>query len=256
VQYTKAIWGDAGRTAHYVAVHHIIELRKEALAYVAKQLQGKQAVSEYDVQQKLQRGMTMRGLVGTAPVVAAGVNTADPYYIPTAAKTAQIQRGDLIVISLAAKVDKPEGIYAAQTWVAVADNGVPEQMKRAFATAANARDQAIALIMDRTKKSRPVTGADVDLATRTFLKKAGVGDKVLHRTGHSIDNDLQGSGADLDDFEVRDTRILTPGTGFTVGPGLYFAGQFGVRTEVSVYFSPNGPEVTTPAQDDVEALLR
>jgi Xaa-Pro aminopeptidase len=78
----------------------------------------------------------------------------------------------------------------------------------------------------------------------------------MHRTGHSIDNDLQGGGADLDDFEVKDTRILTPGTGFTVGPGLYFPGQFGVRSEVSVYLSPNGPEVTTPAQDDVEALLR
>ena len=62
--------------------------------------------------------------------------------------------------------------------------------------------------------------------------------------------------ADLDDFEVKDTRILTPGTGFTVGPGLYFAGQFGVRTEVSVYLAPSGPEITTPAQDDVEPLLK
>ena len=77
----------------------------------------------------------------------------------------------------------------------------------------------------------------------------------MHRTGHSIDNDLQGGGADLDDFEVKDTRILTPGTGFTVGPGLYFAGEFGVRTEVSVYLVAEWPEVTTPAQDDVEALL-
>ena len=58
---------------------------------------------------------------------------------------------------------------------------------------------------------------------------------------------------DLDDFEVRDSRILTPGTGVTVGPGLYFPGQFGVRTEISVYLSPGGPEITTPAQEEVEA---
>ena len=77
--------------------------------------------------------------------------------------------------------------------------------------------------------------------TRAFIKKAGFADQVMHRTGHSIDNDLQGGGADLDDFEVKDTRILTPGTGFTVGPGLYFAGQFGVRTEVSVYLAPAAP---------------
>jgi Xaa-Pro aminopeptidase len=106
------------------------------------------------------------------------------------------------------------------------------------------------------RKHRVVTGAEVDQATRAFMKKSGVASQVMHRTGHSMDNDLQGGGADLDDFEVKDTRIMTAGTGFTVGPGLYYPGQFGVRTEVSVYLSPNGPEVTTPAQDDVEALLK
>jgi Xaa-Pro aminopeptidase len=256
VQFTKAIWGDAGRTAHYVAVHHVIELRKEALAYVAKQLASGGTVTEYDVQQRVVHGMAMRGLVGPPPVVAAGVNTADPYYVPSADKSAAIKRGDLIVISLAAKLDKPEGIYAAQTWCAIADATVPEPIAKAFETTSLARDQAMALIGDRARKHRAVTGAEVDNATRGFLKKAGFADRVMHRTGHSIDNDLQGGGADLDDFEVKDSRILTPGTGFTIGPGLYFPGQFGVRAEVSVYLAPQGPEITTPAQDEVEALLK
>ncbi|HEY5923425.1 MAG TPA: M24 family metallopeptidase [Kofleriaceae bacterium] len=256
VQYTKAIWGDAGRTAHYVAVHHVVELRKEALAFVAKRLRAREPVSEYDVQQRLQHNMTMRGLAGPPPVVAAGVNSADPYYVPTAAKTSLIKPGDVIVIGIAAKVDKPDGIYAAQTWVAVADKAVSEQVAKAFEQASLARDQALVLITDRSRKRRPVKGAEVDQATRAFLKKAGVSTQVMHRTGHSIDNDLQGGGADLDDFEVKDTRIMTAGTGFTVGPGLYWAGQFGVRTEVSVYLSPTGPEVTTPAQDYVEPLLK
>ncbi len=256
VQYTKAIWGDAGRTAHYIAVHHIIELRKEALAFVAKKIAAHEPVTEYDIQQKLVHGMAMRGLVGPPPVVSAGVNTADPYYLPTAARTSPINQGDLIVISLAGKVDKPDGIYAAQTWCAVADRTVPDKIASAFQTVSLARDQALVLITDRVKKHRPITGAEVDQATRAFIKKAGLVEQVMHRTGHSIDSDLQGGGADLDDFEVKDTRILTPGTGFTIGPGVYFPGQFGVRTEVSVYFAPGGPEVTTPAQDEVEALLK
>jgi Xaa-Pro aminopeptidase len=257
VQFTKAIWGDAGRTAHYVAVHHLVELRKEALAFVVKELQRVAPVTEYDVQQRIVKGMAMRGLVGPPPVVAAGANTADPYYVPSADKTATIKRGDLIVISLAAKLDKPEGIYAAETWCAIADATVPEPIAKAFETASLARDQAMALIGDRARKHRPVTGAEVDDVTRAFIKKAGFSDRVLHRTGHSIDNDLQGGGADLDDFEVKDSRILTPGTGFTIGPGLYFPGQFGVRAEVSVYFAPGGPEITTtPAEEDVEALLK
>lgn len=260
VQFTKAIWGDAGRTAHYVAVHHVTELRKEALAFVVKELQRAASITEYDVQQRIVKGMAMRGLVGPPPVVAAGANTADPYYVPSIDKAAPIKRGDLIVLSIAVKVDKPEGIYAAQTWCAVADARVPEPIAKAFETSSLARDQAMALIGDRARKHRPITGAEVDDATRAFIKKAGFADRVMHRTGHSIDSDLQGGGADLDDFEVRDSRILTPGTGFTVGPGLYFkdggGGPFGVRAEVSVYLSPGGPEVTTPAQDEVEALLR
>lgn len=256
VQYTKAIWGDAGRTAHYIAVHHIIELRKEALALVQQRMAAHQPINELEVQQKIIRGMSMRGLVGPPPVVAAGANTADPYYVPTAARTANIQLGDPIVISIAAKVDKPDGIYAAQTWVAVADKTVPEKIAQAFQTVSAARDQAVVMITDRGRNHRPVTGAEIDQATRAFIKKAGMGDQIMHRTGHSIDSDLQGGGADLDDFEVKDTRILTPGTGFTVGPGLYFAGQFGVRSELSVYLAPTGPEITTPGQDDVEALLK
>jgi Xaa-Pro aminopeptidase len=256
VQYTKAIWGDPGRTAHYVAVHHVVELRKEALAFLVKQLQSGAPVTEYDVQQRIVKGMAMRGLISAPPVVAAGANTADPYYVPSADKAATIKRGDLIVISLAAKLDKPEGIYAAQTWCAVADASVPDPIAKAFETSSLARDQALALIGDRARKHRPITGAEVDDATRAFIKKAGYADRVMHRTGHSIDNDLQGGGADLDDFEVKDSRILTPGTGFTVGPGLYFPGQFGVRAEVSVYLSPGGPEITTPAQDEIEALLK
>lgn len=256
VQYTKAIWGEAGRTQHYVAAHHIVELRKDALAFIAKQLTANQPVSEFDVAQRIAKGMAMRGLVANPPVVAAGPNTADPYYVPTQTKTQPIRRGDVVVISLAAKVDKPDGVYAAQTWVAVADSAVREDVKKAFETAVLAREHAVSLITDRMRKGRPVTGAEVDQATRASIKKAGFGDRVMHRTGHSIDADLQGSAADLDDFEIKDLRVLAPGCGVTVGPGIYFAGQFGVRSEISVYLAPTGPEITTPAQDSIELLLR
>lgn len=255
VQYTKAIWGEAGRTAHYIAAHHLTELRKDALAFVAKQVGSGATVNELDVQQRLVRGMQMRGLVGPPPVVATGANSADPYYVTTAARGAPIRRGDVLVISLAAKLDKPEGIFAKQSWVAVVDSTARDDVKASFHAAAIARDTALSLIGERARRGRPVTGAEVDQAARGFLKKAGHGSQVLHRTGHSLDQSLQGSGADLDDLEVKDTRILTTGTGFTVGPGLYVAGQYGVRTDVSVFLSPSGPEVTTPMQETVEPLL-
>lgn len=256
VQYAKAMWGDPGRTSHHVAAHHLAELRKDALAWLATQLAAGGRITEYDVQQRIARGMKTRGLVGPAPTVAAGVNAADPYYVPTAAKTATIQRGDLIEIGIAAKVDQADGIYAALSWVAVADKAPTPADAASFATVKAMRDAALALLNDRVKRHKPLTGAEVDRATRLVAQQAGVLDQVMQRTGHSLDDELNGSGADLDDFDVPDPRILTVGTGFTVGPGLYLAGAYGMRSEVSAFLAPDGVEVTTPLEDAIEPLFK
>lgn len=257
VQYTTAVWGQAGHTAHHVAVHHLIELRKDALAFVAKQLRAGAAVTERDVAARIERGMQMRGVVGPAPRVAAGVHTADPSYIPAAEGSAPIQRGDVLSISLAVRLDKPDGIFAAQTWVAFAGEQVPERVVKLFDSVTLARDQAIALIADRARKRRPLRGAEVDALVRGTLTKAGLGAQLSHPAGHSIGSaapggPVAGTGANLDD---KDPRSLVPGTGVTVGPGVYFAGELGVRSEVTLFLSPSGPEITTPAQVEVEALL-
>ena len=253
VQFAKATWGLEGRKKHYVAVHHLTELRKDALAFIAGKLQAGAVVTERDVQVRLEKGMATRGVLGPAPVVAFGKNTADPDYVPAPARAATLTRGDVVLISLAGKVDG--GVFAATTWVAVADATVPVAVARAFEAASLARDEALALVSDRVKRRRAVRGWEVDKAARDFLSRGGVLERVLHRTGHSLDADLYGSGTDLDDFEIKDQRNLVVGTGFTVGPGLYYPGELGVRAEVSVYLGKDGLEVTTPVQDQVEALL-
>jgi Xaa-Pro aminopeptidase len=255
VQFTKALWGPDGRKQHYVAVHNLTELRKDALSWLAKRIKDGKTVTELDVQQKLVKGMKMRGLEGPAPVVAAGVHTADPYYVPTEATSATIAKGDLVVLSIAAKTDDEHGIYAATTWVAYVGDSVPERMASAFEVVSLARDEAINLITDKVKRRRAVKGSDVDKAARDFIGKANLADKFTHRTGHAMDSDLQGAAADLDDYEVKDTRPLVVGSGFTIGPGVYWAGEFGVRAEVSAYLGTKGLEVTTPKQESIEALL-
>jgi Xaa-Pro aminopeptidase len=65
---------------------------------------------------------------------------------------------------------------------------------------------------------------------------------------------VHGLGANLDDVENHDTRLLLPGTGFTIEPGIYLE-EFGVRLEINVYLdSTDGPTVTTPVQDDIVRL--
>ncbi len=255
VQFTKALWGPGGRKQHYIAVHHLTELRRDALAWLAKQIADGKTVTELDVQARIVAGMKMRDVEGPAPVVAAGVHTADPFYTPTEATSAAIGPGDLVMLSLAGRTKATDGIYAATTWVAYVGDKVPERIASAFEIASLARDEAIALITDRVKRRRAIKGYEVDAVARGFVTKANLGDNFLHRTGHAIDSDLQGAAADLDDYEIKDTRPLVVGSGFTIGPGLYFKGEYGVRAEVSAYFGPKGLEVTTPKQEAIEHLV-
>ena len=75
----------------------------------------------------------------------------------------------------------------------------------------------------------------------------GYGDRIVHRTGHSLGENVHGNGVHMDDFETHDDRRLLPGTGFTVEPGVYFE-TFGVRTEINVFRGEREAIVTGPRQ--------
>ena len=99
-----------------------------------------------------------------------------------------------------------------------------------------------------------MTGAAVDDASRDVITERGYAEFFTHRTGHSIDTDLHGSGPNIDNFETNDSRELLPGVGFSVEPGVYLEGRFGVRSEVNVYLTDAGP-VVTPADIQKELIL-
>jgi Xaa-Pro aminopeptidase len=256
VQYTKSIWGEAGRASHHVAVHHLVALREDALAFVAQRVRAGKRVTEHDVQQRIARGYEVRGLVGEPPIVAVNAHAADPHYTPARDGSSAIQEGDLLLIDLWAKqADVPGAIYADMTWMAYVGADVPARFAKAFAAVAAARDQTVELITERVARRRPVRGFEADQRARNVIGQAGYGDQFVHRTGHSIDTDVHGAGANLDDFETHDERALVRGSGFSVEPGIYVKGDFGVRSEINVYIGGAGVEVTTPVQREIEAIL-
>ena len=117
-----------------------------------------------------------------------------------------------------------------------------------------ARDAAIATVRRAAAEQRPIAGFEADRAARAVVEAAGFGDAFVHRTGHSIDRDLHGSGPHLDDYETHDDRLLVPGVGFSVEPGIYLPGEFGIRSEVNMYWGERGPEVT-PREPQVELIV-
>lgn len=256
VQFTKSLWGPVGRVSHYVAVHHLTKLRLDALSYVRERIEKGQPLTEYDVQQRILRGYKVRGIVGPPPVVAANENAADPNYVPTQTRSSAIRRGDLLLLGLSAQLaDSSRPIFADTTWMAYVGDVVPERYASTFQALVEARDVALEHIRSRTERHRPVKGFEVDQKARQVVAAAGHGDKFLHRTGHSLDTALQGDGANLDDFEAHDTRLLVQGSGFTIEPGVYYRGDFGMRAQIVVYLGLRGLEVTTPAQRQITAVL-
>jgi Xaa-Pro aminopeptidase len=257
VQYTKSAWGPEGRDSHYVAVHHLDAIRKEAFDYIAERVRRGREVTEYDVQQRIAKAYEVRGLVGEPPIVAVNANAADPHYVPPATGSAPIQEGDLVLIDLWAKSGEFErAIYADMTWMAYVGTEVPNRYTKAFAAVVKARDETVKFIEEKVKRRRPVRGFEADQQARNVIGKAGFGAEFIHRTGHSIDTDVHGAGANLDDFETHDTRTLVRGSGFSIEPGIYIKGDFGVRSEIDVHIGQDGVEVTTPVQTEITPLLK
>ena len=151
------------------------------------------------------------------------------------------------------KYATPGAVFADITWVGVTGTTVPQEPARAFRAVADARDVAVALVEAAARAGRELRGWEVDRAARAVLERAGYGNRILHRTGHSLGESVHGNGAHLDDFETHDDRRLLPGTGFTIEPGVYFE-TFGVRTEINMFMGEKDARVTGPRQIEIMKL--
>ena len=122
---------------------------------------------------------------------------------------------------------------------------------RLFHIVNDARHQAVDYIRCHLEQNMPVHGCDVDAFVQSILKKEGLANYIMHRTGHNIGHECHGMGANLDDYETHDDRCLLPGTMFSVEPGVYTE-RYGVRLEFDVHITPDKRlEIYGPIQDEI-----
>jgi Xaa-Pro aminopeptidase len=202
-------------------------------------------MAEHELMAWIQQRFQRAGLVTDhGPNVSVGANAANPHYEPSPAAPQPIRDGDVLLIDLWAH-EPNGGVWADQTWMA--SLGAPSaEALEIWNAVRDARDAAIALVVERTRLGEPLRGAEVDDAARKVIEDRGYGQYFTHRTGHSIDpRELHGSGPHLDNLETREERLLVPGVGFSIEPGIYIPGKIGMRTEINVYITP-GEAVVTP----------
>jgi len=230
--------------------------REMAHPEIGRRIRADQPTTEWDIAQFMLDRYKDEGMLQEPMIVAVNANTADPHYMPTKEKNSPIKRGDFVLIDAATKLNKPDAVATDQTWTGYVGETVPEEYTRIFNIVREARDSAVDFIRNNVRAGKAIRGAEVDDVSRGVITRAGFGEQFTHRTGHSIGEETHGNGVNIDDFETRDSRRITPGVCFSIEPGIYQEGKFGVRSEINVYVSDKDIEVTgQPIQTKIIAIL-
>lgn len=238
-------WTADGLASHRRAASVLARVAASAFDAVAEHLARGEEPMEGWLRERVLAELAGSGLkVGADAIAAAGPNSANPHYFPEGAG-APIRPGDVLLLDLWGK-ESEAAVYADQTWMAFAGSAAPERVVSVWAAVREARDAAVEALRRAWREGRTLQGFEVDDVARGTLARHGLAAAFIHRTGHSIDVDLHGTGPNIDNLETRETRRLIPGIGFSIEPGAYLAGEFGVRSEIDVYMGESGPEVTTP----------
>ncbi len=254
IQLFQARWNDGQLQSHIAAAKILHAAQQKAFKKIEAALQAKQPVTEYDIQQFIVKEIQAGGaMIEDMPIVAVNANASNPHYAPTAQANSPIRPGDVILLDLWCKMTTPQAVYADITWMGYAGTKAPDKVQQVFQTVIAARDSAVNFLRQQAANGHVVPGYRVDEIVRQQITSAGYGDYFFHRTGHSIGTTVHGNGVNIDSYETRDSRHIIPGVAFSIEPGIYLP-EFGVRSEIDVYFGANGPEVHTPPQTELVKL--
>ncbi len=244
-----ARWSPAELAGHRKAAAVLAGVARDTLTWVGSEAARGVEVRETGVKQRVLEAIERAGLwTNDGPIAAFGPTSAMPHYEPHPGADRRLAAGDVVLLDLWAGPGQGT-VFADQTWMAFAGRSPDAEVRRVWQAVKGARDAAV-----RWRPDGVVTGAQVDDAARAVIRDAGLADYFVHRTGHSIDRDLHGSGPHIDNFETEDARALVPGVGFSIEPGVYLAGRFGMRSEINVYIDAAGPEVN-PSRPQDELIL-
>jgi Xaa-Pro dipeptidase len=243
VQYFEARWTDEQLKQHLEAGRRVDAIHQAAFAEIGKKLAAGTAVGEWDIKKFILDRFAAAGLITDhGPIVAVNANASNPHYEPFEGASTSIKMGDTVLIDLWAKLDQPDAVYYDVTWVGNC-GPAPDKVVEVFETVRDARDAALTRVQQAVAAGQILHGFEVDDAARGHIKAKGYGEYFVHRTGHNIGRDVHGSGANMDNLETHDERLVIPRTCFSIEPGIYLP-DFGIRLEIDCYVADKSAGAT------------
>jgi Xaa-Pro aminopeptidase len=254
VQRFEAVWTDEAYKTHVAASDRLYRIKDRTFQLIRDRLASGTAMNEFEVQRAMLGWFDTEGLyTDSPPIVAAQENAGDPHYGPARDASRAIGPNEIVLLDLWGKLPQAGAVFADITWVGFTGPVVPAEFASAFAAAAAGRDAAVDLVQSAVRQGRELRGFEVDRTCRDVIEKAGYGAQFIHRTGHSLGEDVHGNGVHMDDYETHDDRRLIAGTGFTIEPGVY-TDRFGVRTEINMFVAEREARVTGALQQAIVPL--
>lgn len=156
------------------------------------------------------------------PIIQSGPNTSLPHQSST---DRVIREDDLVLIDFSVSY---EG-YVSDVTRVVALGGY-SKYRRVFELVKSAQDEALSHV------SPGVYAGDIDASARNVIESAGYGEFFTHRTGHGIGLEIHEEPY----IYSGSTQVLLPGMVFTIEPGIYIRGEYGVRLEDNVVVTLDG----------------
>jgi len=249
IQYFEARWTAEQLAMHMEAAQKIDQIRRQAFERVGEKLRGAERVTEWEMQQFILERFADEGLTTDhGPDIAVNANASNPHYEPKQDACSEIKRGDVVLMDMWAKLNRPEAVFYDITWVGYCGGEPPARVEQVFTVVREARDRAVKRVMDAVREKRELRGFEVDDAAREHIRAEGFEEFFFHRTGHSIGTEVHGSGANMDNLETHDERKVIPWTCFSVEPGIYLP-EFGIRLELDVFVGDGAARVTGEVQN-------
>ncbi len=249
----EAVLDDDQIASHFEAQRHLDAILAEGFESIGNAARTGIGTDEFTMVTRLKEAIERAGMITEhGPNVSVGPNSADSHYEPTLTSSRPIRSGDFLLIDIWAKLaNDPLAIWYDITWTATVDRPPTEHEQHIFNTVRDARDAAIRTVREAFQAGTPLAGWQPDEAARNVIRDAGFAASFTHRTGHNIATELHGAGAHLDNLETHDVRLILPQTCFSVEPGLYFPGQFGIRSEINMITHHGHAGVTGRVQNEL-----